>query len=228
MTVLDFGCGQGEKVRLLREANIECFGAEIFYGGATWDDGDLTALVHTGVIREIASDGRLPFDDAAFDLIISDQVIEHVEDLEGVAAELNRVLRAGGRIYHQFPTSEVLREVHSGIPLAHRLPRGTARFVYVLTLRRLGLGSHKEEVRGLRPWTAAKLEWIDQYCFYRPLDEVKRSLGAGRAIRHDEADYVRARARGIPILRRLLSWRRLDRVIARAFRRVGSTALELD
>jgi SAM-dependent methyltransferase len=228
MAVLDFGCGLGEKVRLLRQAKVECFGAEIFYGGSAWDDAELVELVDAGIIREIAPDGRLNFDDASFDLIISDQVIEHVENLDSVAAELNRVLRPAGRIYHQFPTLEILREVHSGIPLAHRLPPGSIRFAYALTLRRLGLGSHKEEARGLRSWTHVKLAWIDRYCFYRPMDEVERILAAGRSIRHDEADYVRARARGIPILRWLLSWRRLDGIIARAFRRVGSTAVELD
>ena len=36
--------------------------------------------------------GRLPFDDNAFDLIISEQVLEHVMDQVGLLRELHRVL----------------------------------------------------------------------------------------------------------------------------------------
>ncbi len=39
-----------------------------------------------------------PFPDNQFDLIIGNQVIEHVEDVLGVVAELYRVTRPGGRI----------------------------------------------------------------------------------------------------------------------------------
>jgi SAM-dependent methyltransferase len=228
MAVLDFGCGLGEKVRLLRQEHVKCVGAEVFYSGSTWDESALTELIDSGVISPIPADGRLPFDDSSFDVIVSDEVIEHVEDLHRVATELNRVLRPGGRMYHQFPTSEILREVHIGIPFAHRLSPGSARFIFVLILRCAGLGSYKAEQRGRRAWTAAKLAWIDRYCFYQPLAEVERVLGAGRRIRHDEGDYLRARARGIPILGWLLRWRRLDGIVAGSFRRVGSTALEIE
>ncbi|HWX87599.1 MAG TPA: class I SAM-dependent methyltransferase [Solirubrobacteraceae bacterium] len=228
MTVLDFGCGLGQKVRLLRQAGVKCVGAEVFYEGSAWEDAELDELVDAGVIVRIAPDGRLPFDEGSFDVIVSDEVIEHVEDLDRVAAELNRVLRNGGRMYHQFPTVEILREVHIGIPFAHRLPPNALRFAYVLILRSAGLGSYKHEVRGRRAWTAAKLAWIDQYCHYRPLRQVERILGSGRRVRHDEADYLRARAQAMPVLGRLLGWRRLDWILARSFRLVGSTALEIE
>lgn len=41
---------------------------------------------------------RLPFADGEFDLVLSSQVIEHVLDREGAAAELARVLRPGGTL----------------------------------------------------------------------------------------------------------------------------------
>lgn len=226
--VLDFGCGLGEKVRLLRQAGIDCVGAEVFYGGTAWDDAALFELLDSGLIRRVGADGRLPFEEDSFDLIISDEVIEHVEDLAGVAVELERVLRPGGVMYHQFPTREILREVHIGIPLAHRLPAGAVRFAYVFALRCAGVGTYRREVGGRRAWTAAKLAWIDRYCFYRPLCEVERTLGAGRRIRHREADCARARAREHALLGRVLAWRRLDGVIGRAFRRVASAALEIE
>ena len=41
---------------------------------------------------------RLPFDDASFDVVISNGVIDLIPDKDAVFAELHRVLRFGGRI----------------------------------------------------------------------------------------------------------------------------------
>ncbi|HEX7298791.1 MAG TPA: methyltransferase domain-containing protein [Solirubrobacteraceae bacterium] len=40
----------------------------------------------------------LPFDDASFDVAVSTQVYEYVEDIAGALAEAHRVLRPGGRL----------------------------------------------------------------------------------------------------------------------------------
>lgn len=41
----------------------------------------------------------LPFDDASFDLVLSDNVIDHAERPETILAEISRVLRPGGTFY---------------------------------------------------------------------------------------------------------------------------------
>lgn len=41
---------------------------------------------------------RLPFDDASFDAVISNGVIDLIPDKDAVFAELYRVLRPGGRL----------------------------------------------------------------------------------------------------------------------------------
>lgn len=49
-------------------------------------------------------DGRkLPFPDAAFDVVFSSNVLEHVEDVPGLLAESARVLRPGGVMIHVLP-----------------------------------------------------------------------------------------------------------------------------
>ena len=40
--------------------------------------------------------GALPFDDGIADLVVAGEIFEHVEDLEGVVAEIARVLKPGG------------------------------------------------------------------------------------------------------------------------------------
>jgi SAM-dependent methyltransferase len=102
--VLDFGCGKAHVVSLLRSRGIAAYGADVFWGGMNWgeDDGPYRQLLSAGIVREIV-DGKIPFEDATFDVIVSDQVFEHVDDFAGAAAEMVRVLKPTGRMYHQCP-----------------------------------------------------------------------------------------------------------------------------
>lgn len=224
--MLDFGCGNGQLVRMLRDAGLDAFGADVFYEGADQDDAGPRDLVERGFVREIGSDGVIPFEDGFFDLVVSNQVFEHVEDLEAVNAQLGRVLKPDGVMYHHFPSREVLREAHIGIPLAHRFRPGRPRTLYTLALRRAGLGAHKHENSSAREWTDAKLDWIDRWCFYRPYDEVRATLGHGYDLAHREIDYCRFRAAGHPLLERVMRIEILRGPLERIFRRVGFMAIE--
>jgi len=51
----------------------------------------------------------LPFDDQSFDLVLSDQVLEHVDDPFGCVAEARRVIRPGGLQVH---TTCLLNPIH--------------------------------------------------------------------------------------------------------------------
>jgi SAM-dependent methyltransferase len=225
--VLDFGCGSGEVVALLRERGVDASGADVFYEGADWEDPRLQRLLREDAVRRIEADGRLPFDDRSFDLVISDQVFEHIDELEAAVGEIDRVLAPGGASYHHFPTRDGLREGHMGIPLAHRLPPGRARFAWTYGLRRLGLGKHKDERPDPAEWTRWKLDWIDRYCFYRSNAEIEALLERRHAVVHREVEYCRFRAADRPWLRRLLAVRPLEPVLRRAFQRLAFTAVEL-
>jgi len=51
-------------------------------------------------------DGRhIPFPDRSFDIVYSSNVLEHVEDIETLNAEIARVLKDGGTAIHYVPTS---------------------------------------------------------------------------------------------------------------------------
>jgi SAM-dependent methyltransferase len=65
-------------------------------------------LIHVDVVRHAACDcqadaAHLPFKTEAFDLVVSQEVVEHVADPFRAAQEMRRVLRAGGTIYLQAP-----------------------------------------------------------------------------------------------------------------------------
>lgn len=225
--VLDFGCGHGSMVQMLRDQGLDAYGADVFYEGADWaGDPVLEALRKDGFVREIGDDGVIPFEDGFFDLVISNQVYEHVEHLDQVNAQLTRVLSSTGSMYHHFPSRSVLREGHIGIPFAHRMRPGRARTLYTRALRTVGFGKFKEENPTAAEWTDAKLDWIDQYCYYRPYDEIAATLGDGYELRHHEIDYCRFRAGARPLLGRLMRIGVLRKPLEWAFRRLGFMALE--
>jgi SAM-dependent methyltransferase len=48
---------------------------------------------------------HIPFPDAHFDVVFSSNVMEHVADLSGMHAEIQRVLKPGGLVLHILPTT---------------------------------------------------------------------------------------------------------------------------
>jgi SAM-dependent methyltransferase len=95
--VLDYGC------------------ADVPYRGFFSESVDFVAADLSGnpdATMDLLSDGRVPVEDAAFDAVLSTQVLEHVASPTDYLAEAYRVLKPGGRmllsthgifIYHPDP-----------------------------------------------------------------------------------------------------------------------------
>ncbi len=113
--ILDLGCGNGERVRILREHGFASFGCDIAF-----KDGPHTEeLAADGILRKIElTPYRLPFDDASLDFVFSEQVLEHVQNYDETLAELRRVLRPGGISLHIFPARLRPIEGHVFVPFA--------------------------------------------------------------------------------------------------------------
>ncbi len=171
--VLDYGCGAGQLVCALRERGVEGFGCDVFYGG-----GDYSKQVPEGmwnhIIRPMDED-RIPFPADTFDLVINNQVMEHVPDLDAALAEIRRVLKPGGQLLSVFPHKSVWREGHCGIPFLHWFPKHSrARVGYAFSLRLLGLGANKSG-KGRYEWSRSMCEWLDRWTYYRSYGEIKRT-----------------------------------------------------
>lgn len=100
--VLDIGCGDAGVIIAFAEAGAEVSGLEV--DGRSLARGHVRAQEH-GVRARLAAGvaEALPFPDAAFDLVILDNVLEHVGDRPGTLREIHRVLAPGGLLYMVTP-----------------------------------------------------------------------------------------------------------------------------
>ena len=191
--VLDFGCGAGHLILEGIAAGLDMAGADVYYGGSkTRAEAEQPGLLGTS-IHEIR-DGRLDFAGASFDLVVNNQVMEHVADLDAVLKEFHRILKPDGGVLSIFPSRDVFREGHIGIPFSHWFPRGSRlRFTSTGGLRFVGLGTWKDEAPTCRQWAADKLRWIDEYTHYRSRSEIFAAYGRYFESELREADYIRFR-----------------------------------
>jgi SAM-dependent methyltransferase len=126
--VLDFGCGRGERVAWLCDQGWNAWGADIveryLAQGRAYFNGVGLGANRTRLIEDSR---RLPFEEKSFDIVLSDQVIEHVRDLDECVAGLQHVSRWGAAGLHVFPARWHPIEAHMRTPLAHWVPKGRAR-----------------------------------------------------------------------------------------------------
>jgi SAM-dependent methyltransferase len=71
---------------------------------------------------------NLPFEDEAFDIVISNQVIEHIPDQRVHVSEISRVTKRGGYIYLATPNRYWIRDPHTKLFGINWLPRPLANY----------------------------------------------------------------------------------------------------
>ena len=104
-SVLENGCGVGMYVQRLASFGGTVIGLEYDFERAA------EAYVNSAHIVNSAGD-FLPFPSSVFDLILSHEVIEHVEDDRLAVREMVRVLKPGGRIVVFAPNRGYPFETH--------------------------------------------------------------------------------------------------------------------
>ena len=189
--ILDYGCGSGEAVEEARKLEYQIYGADTFDFHFFREPAGARNLP-ADVIREM-KDGKLDFPANHFDAVITNQVFEHIADLETALAEIRRVMKPGAVLFAIFPSREIFREVHIGIPFAHRFRKDSKfRNAYTLLLRSLRFGYDKGG-RSAKLWTTQSLESIDQGTHYRTIAELRDQFSGYFKIDFIERDYIRYR-----------------------------------
>jgi len=144
--LLEIGCGSGGISRWFGES-----------GPMHWDveavDVEDVRLSRDGYRFRTVTGTTLPFDDASFDVVLTNHVIEHVGDERAQRAhlhEVRRVLRDDGVAYLAVPNRWMLVEPHFRLPFLSWMPMPMSH-AYV---RLAGRGTHYD----CRPLTCTRIE----------------------------------------------------------------------
>tara|TARA_B100001250_G_C19769852_1_gene776585 strand:- start:439 stop:1251 length:813 start_codon:yes stop_codon:yes gene_type:complete len=98
--LLDFGCGTGPHRTRVEQMGYQWTGIDI---------GDSQeALSRNKALEVIIYDGRrIPIKDESFDIVLSTQTFEHVQDLEITFSEISRIMKKGGQLIGSTSHSEL-------------------------------------------------------------------------------------------------------------------------
>lgn len=186
LTALDFGCGNGRMITRSLEGGFGDFwGADTYYGeGEIFaHDGDTVPTATRQRIKLLMPGESLPFEDNTFDFVCSNQVFEHVADLQETVRELARVTRPGGTHVHLFPTLELIKEAHLGVPLIHRLPLAKRE---AWARRFYSRAYYAKETASFDEWWKSMGSFLAEHTYYRPSAEYDKAFGQHFRVTHVE------------------------------------------
>ncbi len=140
MNILDWGCGRGRSVAKLREQGYNAFGVDldkktIGNGFQLFENRGFNPREILKPVSEIDT-----FVDGFFQVIFSEQVFEHVSDLEKLISVLGRKTAPGGIGIHAFPGAKNIEEQHLKMRYVHWLPKNILRKVAIITMLSCGKG----------------------------------------------------------------------------------------
>jgi SAM-dependent methyltransferase len=142
LRIIDIGCGRGDTVAWLRAEGWDAYGIDI---SPEYIERGREYLARNGDdparLQVMNEDFTYPFPDNMFDVVLSDQVIEHVADLEAFASEVARISAPGAGGLHIWDAKWRLIESHLRSPLVHWLPKGPLRRAGVTASLRFGLAA---------------------------------------------------------------------------------------
>jgi SAM-dependent methyltransferase len=170
LRIIDIGCGRGDTVAWLRAHGWDAYGIDISpdyirrgreYLARTGDD--------PARLQVMNDDFTYPFPDGMFDVVLSDQVIEHVADLESFASEVARITAPGGGGLHIWDAKWRPVESHLRSPFVHWLPKGPLRRGAVKASLRVGLAAPYFTEFPLRDRAEIFHRFSEDETFYRSL-----------------------------------------------------------
>lgn len=159
--ILDAGCGNGELIAFLYESlknifpelNIDIYGFDVVDHGVQSAGFSNTTM---SMLHEVAPsvewrdrilffsiDEKWRFESNYFDFIVSNQVLEHVQDKSSFFDNVYRCLKVGGYSFHLAPLIHCVHEGHIWIPFAHRIKSYDFLFSYIKIFSLLGIGKYR-------------------------------------------------------------------------------------
>ena len=179
MNILEWGCGRGKETLWFRQRGYNAFGVDvdpepIRNGGLLLERKGFDA----SALRVLSEAGASGFPPGYFHFTYSNQVFEHVRDLDRVAAELRRITASGGEGHHVFPAHKYVVEGHLFMPFVHWLPKNRWRERLISLYVRVGREPHWAELEGrtAREKSATYYAYSIAKTFYRSPREIRQSF----------------------------------------------------
>jgi 2-polyprenyl-3-methyl-5-hydroxy-6-metoxy-1,4-benzoquinol methylase len=162
---LDMGCGSAASLIALEALGAHAVGIDKELAGADIALAQLRAAMYGMNIDVRKGDAtRLEFPDAAFDVVLSTSVAEHVEDIAVYFSEAARVLKPGGVFLLMTDNRASLREAHTRLWFAHWLPHRAFR-----ALGNAKLGLPRKTALAVYPRTYSYYRRLGRRCGFRPV-----------------------------------------------------------
>lgn len=183
--ILDIGCGDCQLLSELRSRNksvhLSLYGVDIYT-----DKERFQRLCHQNKTINIFN--ILPYDDLKkigdkFDVVVCNQVLEHVDDAQRLINIASNNLKINGFFIAGYPTSEIMIEPHLFLPLVHRingrLPRKIAINIKFMTAKVFNIGrSSRLQWTERANFIQDRLTYMETQLFYRSKHEYDIMLSA--------------------------------------------------
>jgi 2-polyprenyl-3-methyl-5-hydroxy-6-metoxy-1,4-benzoquinol methylase len=147
MNCLDIGCSSGIITSLLGEHFLTAIGIDIDQEALQYAKShSASSHVHFWVSDSMA----LPFRDNTMEVIVCNQVYEHVPDANRMMREIHRVLKKEGFCYFSAGNKYMMMEGHYHLPFLSWIPKPLAHFYLRMTRRGNFYYEEHLSLRGLR------------------------------------------------------------------------------
>lgn len=161
LRILDVGCGNGIMLStLVKELpirhphiNFEFFGIDVydsqiqprgyFRKTITLLEGTDPETRWSERLRLLKSTQQWPFPKDFFDLIVSNQVMEHVFNQPFFLSEIKRTMKISGYSFHLYPLQHYVYEGHLLIPFVHKFTSWTGSYHWIRLASYLGIGTYR-------------------------------------------------------------------------------------
>jgi len=189
--VLDVGCGDGNLIGYLHDwlpslnptIRFELYGLDVYDHGVQQTGFIQKALESlsqkdpdvdwSSRISLISQNEIWPYKDNFFDVIISNQVLEHIQNHDAFFSEIYRTLREDGYSVHLFPLSHYLYEGHLRLPGVHKIKNYDILYKCIYHLSRFGLGKYhlqKASHISLGEWSEQHADYLNYFTNYLSYD----------------------------------------------------------
>ncbi len=193
--ILDVGCGSGVLLStLIKELPLKNPGISFEFYGIDVDDSHVQErgyfnktisllqfvapqIVWQDNLKLITSNDRWPFANGFFDIIFSNQVMEHVFNQELFLNEINRTMKEDGYSFHLYPLRHYLYEGHLLIPFVHKFKNWTTTYFWIKWASYLRIGTYKKNkqnglVNSIHEYAEKHADYLTYQVNYQTLKEI--------------------------------------------------------